>query len=109
MAQKKSEDGYKDTLKQIISSTIISQIKDGVKNFGLKVQKAVYNTERRIVESILTSVILLCGLVFIVIALALIISDYFKIGNQWGFFIMGIILVVIALIFRERTKKIKIL
>lgn len=97
----------KDTLQEFIHS-ITHHVSENVKFFfdtGLRrVQKTVYLTEKKMIQHMYAAIILLAGILFVAVGASLILSELLTISFGGGFFIIGILLIITALIFRQYVK-----
>ncbi|MFO8016929.1 MAG: hypothetical protein R6U32_07555 [Candidatus Woesearchaeota archaeon] len=102
---KKKSTGIKQEIISLVSSNITPLVKDGVQSMIRKVQDAVYHTEKKVVEDLLTAVILFAGLIFLAIGVAFLINNYFMLDRQWGFLIVGVLMLAGAYMMRAHTEK----
>lgn len=107
MAEKKKGKGVKEQIVDIATASIVPIIKDGIRGFMKKAQDAVYHTQKKVMDNFLMGSILLAGLLLIIIGAIYFINDYFSLDRYWGFLIVGVVLIIIALVFRKRIEKTK--
>lgn len=106
MAKKEAEGPqWKELLRETISSTIINKIKEIFKDVMERTQAFIRHTEKKVVEGLYASMLLFCGLVFVFISAALAINNYFALNSQWGFFITGVAVIFLALLFKDYIKR----
>lgn len=103
----KKEANMLNAIKKIFSSQLVPVVKSGLKNIVKKAQDIVYQTEKKIIENLLAAIILITGFIFMVVGVAFFINDYFGLSTYWGFLIIGLLLMVIAYIFKMHINKTK--
>jgi VIT1/CCC1 family predicted Fe2+/Mn2+ transporter len=101
----KDKSEFKDMLKEVLSSTVMHNIKGRIRTMINRLQAAAYHTEKKILQQLVAAVLLIVGLLFIVGGLALLINDVFRLQPQWGFLIVGALLTVKSLFFMMYIKR----
>lgn len=104
---KSAINSIKSLLSESISSNIVKHIKSYMKDIAHKVQDIAYQTEKKILDNLFASIILLVGLIMIVISMVFFINDFFGLDRYWGFFIVGIILIICSLVYKRKIEKTK--
>ena len=101
----------KDSIKSVLESTLVAQLKEGAKflveELVHKGQDIVYQTEKKIVDSLVAAVILLVGIVMIILAVTFFLTDFFRLERYWSFLIVGLVLIIAAILFKKRIEKTK--
>jgi len=103
--KKKQKDEIKKFVQQVLTSGLLNQLQNAVKNIIHKTQEITYHTEKKIEQRLFAFNILFGGCIFITIGLTFLINNLFKLESQWGFLIMGGILVLIGFIFMTYMRK----
>lgn len=104
MAAKK-EGTVMEIVDKIVSSAVLGNLKKTAKDLLKEAQKTAYLTERKIIENLATAVFLLLGIIFVAISLVMFINKQFNLESQWGYLIMGLIIIIIALVFKQYINK----
>lgn len=104
---KSALNSIKSALSESISSNLLGHIKRYMKDIAHKVQDIAYQTEKKILDNLFASIILLVGLIMIVISIVFFINDFFGLDRYWGFFIVGLILIIFSLLYKRKIEKTK--
>jgi len=103
----KKEGNTLNAIKKIFSSQLVPVVKEGFKSLLKKAQDIIYQTEKKIIENVLAAIILITGFIFMIVGIAFFINEYFDLSPYWGFLLMGLLLMVIAYIFKIHIDKTK--
>jgi len=96
----KKEENWKTSLKDIIKSRVLFKIKEYI-------QSAVIVTQKKIMRTLISSLLLLVGITFLVLGSTFYLTDVLKYSRSFIYLIMGFILVLISIIFAQTTKLLK--
>lgn len=107
MAKKEGKSTVRQILDSLVSSAILDNLKSAAKDLLKQAQKTAYLTEQKIMENIAVGVFLLLGIIFISISLVMFINQAFNLENQWGYMIMGLIIIIISLLYKQHIDKTK--
>ncbi|MCX6707246.1 MAG: hypothetical protein NT001_03850 [Candidatus Woesearchaeota archaeon] len=105
--RKSAHNGLKSALSGSITSILVHQLKAYMKDIARQVQDIAYQTEKKILDNLFASIILLVGLIMIVIAIVFFINDFFGLDRYWGFFIVGLVLIIISLLYKRKIDNTK--
>jgi membrane protein insertase Oxa1/YidC/SpoIIIJ len=105
MPEKRGKSMVMDIVKKIVSSAILDNLKSTAKDILKQAQKTAYLTEQKIMESVAAGVFLFIGIIFVAISLVMFINKSFNLEQQWGYLIMGLIIIIIALLFKQYINK----
>jgi len=98
MATKKDSTFF-DTVKEVVSSSIVKNLKDHTKDFVQRGQEIVYQTTENVMERLFSTLIFSIGTIMVIVAVALLIYENLGLSLGWSFLIMGLILLAIAIQF----------
>ncbi|MBD3313341.1 hypothetical protein GF345_02775 [Candidatus Woesearchaeota archaeon] len=107
-AKKKEESlgsEIKDAIKDAFAANVLVQAKEYMKDLAHRAQEVAYHTEQKILENLFAGIILFVGSVMIIMAVVYFINDYFLLDRYWGFLIVGLVLVVIALFYKRKIER----
>ena len=107
MAKKEEKSTVRQVLDSLVSSAILGNLKSAAKDLFKQAQKTAYLTEQKILENIAAGVFMLLGVVFVAISLAMFVNKQFNLDQQWGYLIIGLIIIIIALLFKQYINKTK--
>lgn len=89
-------------VEKFASSIFLDQLMDKLKEAGnhilKKVQDMIYLTEKKILQTVVSVIFLVFGLIFIFISLVMFINDYFNLHSYVGYFIVGLVIALASLI-----------
>ena len=98
-----------DTLKKIISAavstSVLSSVKNAAKDILKKAQDIVYYTQEKMMEMLAAGIIMLTGVIMMLIGLVYLINNSFNLQEQWGFLIVGFIILLTGKIFFNKTEQ----
>jgi len=103
VAKKKEADPYsdlKDTVKTAISTAFLTKAKHFAEDLKEKVTTYVQDLQQKFVESMLAMLLLFLGAVFLLIGLVIGINNHFDLEAQWGFLIMGALIIFLSMLFK---------
>lgn len=95
----------KDTIAEFVTSTALESVKSFVESLADRTHDFFMQLEKKIVQGLYASVVMICGLIFLLISLAFLLSEYLKLSKGWSFLILGLILIIIALVSMNMIKK----
>lgn len=101
----KKESTFFDTVKEVVSSSIVKNLKDHTKDFVQRGQEIIYQTTENVMERLFSTMLFSIGSILVIVAVALLIYENLGLSLGWSFLIMGLILLVISLLFKERIRR----
>lgn len=101
----KKESTFFDTVKEVVSSSIVKNLKDHTKDFVQRGQEIIYQTTENVMERLFSTMLFSVGSILVIVAVALLIYENLGLSLGWSFLIMGLILLVISLLFKERIRR----
>lgn len=116
MAKKKSDGAHseigetiKDSVKSVFSGSVLSLIKDTVVSSIEKLRDVLENAQKRALESVYIAGLTLYSVIFLTLAIVFLLSEYAGLTLGWSFFVIGLLLLCVALYMKATmTKKIKV-
>lgn len=94
---------------EIIKSWILENAKtltvNAFKDTGLKIKGRFQKTLQRMGKTILSSMIILAGLIFLMIGLVKIINEAMNFSDSLGYIVVGIMVVLVAIVINEGDLK----
>ena len=99
MAKKEGGFDLGGMFKSGMFSGIISYIMD----LPGKVQDFIINTEEKVIQMFYSAALLVTGLIFLSISFVFLMNEYFALSKGWSLLIIGLILIIAAMLMRNRT------
>ena len=78
-------------------------ILDFIAGLSGKVNDIIVSTEEKIIQKVYSTVLLISGLIFLSLSFVFLMNEYSILSQGWSFLIMGIILVMVSLIIKNRA------
>jgi predicted ABC-type sugar transport system permease subunit len=78
-----------------------------MKDISHQVQDIAYQTEKKLLDNLFAAIVLLVGLIMLIIAIVFFINDFFGLNRYWGFFIVGLIMIISALLYKKKIDSTK--
>ncbi len=78
-------------------------ILDFISGLSGKVNDIIVSTEEKIIQKVYSTVLLISGLIFLSLSFVFLMSEYSILSQGWSFLVMGIILVMVSLIIKNRA------
>ena len=97
MAKKKSSKKKSGSIKDIVSNIVFASLKEFLTTFIGDLQKAIQKTTKKMIETFLTVVIMMVGMLMVLLGLPFLLSFYFGQSPSFFFVIIGLILIVWSL------------
>lgn len=102
----KKED-WKSFVKSAVSSSVLSSVKTASKDILKKAQEVVYHTQQKMMEFFAAGIIMITGIVIMLIGLVYLVNDAFQLKAQWGYLIVGFLILLTGKIFMNKADKTK--
>jgi hypothetical protein len=97
MVAKKEKSESFGFVKDLFTNIVFSSMMDFVRSVIHNMQEAVYRTTKKVIESLLSIVILIAGILMVLISLPFLLSRYIELPPSFFFLLMGLLLVIISL------------
>lgn len=97
MVQKKSSSKKAGSIKDVVANIVFASLKEFLTNFIGDLQKAIQKTTKKMIETFLTMVIMLVGILMVLLGLPFLLSVYFGQSPSFFFVIIGLVLIVWSL------------
>jgi len=110
MAEKKEEkegksSGFLSGLTEIVKGFSLGLVKGMFDDFVKQVQEKIYETEKRVLDLLFSTIILMVGVIFTAIAVIFLLSYYTGLNEGWGYLIMGVLLVIWAVSVAKKHRR----
>lgn len=93
---KKEKSNIKDIVMSVISSRLVSVIKDNLREFMDEVQERIYHAEKVILQKLFATIILSLGAVFVILSSVFYLKEYQQWTSTQSFLVVGLILIVVS-------------
>jgi len=112
MAKKKEgEGGILETIKSVFSSILINNVKERAKeiieHFVQEAQHIIYQTEKKVIDNFMAAAIMLLGAIVLIFGVMFFLTDFVGVSRYWVYMGAGIILIIVAFIFKGKIDKTK--
>ena len=94
-------------LKELFNNLVMSSVVDWFNKAVHDIQKTIYNTVGKIMESALAMAMLILGISMVVLSLPFLLSTYLDIPASMFFVLFGLVLMIISLISFHNINKTK--
>ncbi|NOZ81283.1 MAG: hypothetical protein GXP63_06450 [DPANN group archaeon] len=99
------DNSFLNTLKGIVSSSIVKNMKERSEDLVHHAQEIAYQTAENMMEKLFSAVLFGAGVLFIMIAITLLVVQYLDLTLGWSFLLMGLLLLVISLLFKGHIRQ----
>ncbi|OIO61632.1 hypothetical protein COT48_01320 [Candidatus Woesearchaeota archaeon CG08_land_8_20_14_0_20_47_9] len=86
----------KDFFKEFAVASIRNTLQDGLRETLLKLKGFIYSVEKRMIKDFYLAVISISGVIFILIASAMLLEHYLRLVKGFGFMIVGVAVLLVA-------------
>ncbi|MFH1590683.1 MAG: hypothetical protein ABIC95_02035 [archaeon] len=104
MATQKDKDsgGFSSSVLDFIKTGVFDLVRDSSKKLVHTAQRVIYQTQEKIVQQLIAALLFFLGMVFVLIAVVRLLSQYVGLSDGWSFLIVGLLILIIALTQRKK-------
>ena len=104
---KKKDDDLKSIVLELIKEQVFKSIKDQITKLNDTVQNALEVTQKKIVRTIISVILVLMSVLFLIVGSTFYITDVIGISRTAVYLIIGIILLLVWIIYGQSAKNLR--